>query len=180
MLLRPGHRVRREEAVDALWPDLDPGHAATNLRKALHFARQALGEAVVHADAQHVWLLDGGTLDLDLDRFERAVAAIGSGGTDASLPSRDADLSLGARELLPDEPYEDWLVPLRSRLTERWATATLAAAETAEAAEDWPRAATLAAALVDRDPANEPAVRVLARTALRRGHRHEARRLIVR
>ena len=42
LALAPGHRLRREQAMDALWPELDPQAAAANLRKALHSARRSL------------------------------------------------------------------------------------------------------------------------------------------
>jgi DNA-binding SARP family transcriptional activator len=43
LALGPGHRLRREQVMDALWPELDPPAAAANLRKALHSARRSLG-----------------------------------------------------------------------------------------------------------------------------------------
>lgn len=45
LALAPGHRLHREQLMDALWPDLDPGAAAANLRKALHQVRTALDDA---------------------------------------------------------------------------------------------------------------------------------------
>lgn len=38
-----GHRLRREQVMDTLWPEFDPSAAAANLRKALHSARRSLG-----------------------------------------------------------------------------------------------------------------------------------------
>jgi DNA-binding SARP family transcriptional activator len=43
LALGPGHRLRREQVMDTLWPELDPQAAAANLRKALHSARRSLG-----------------------------------------------------------------------------------------------------------------------------------------
>ena len=40
--LQARHRMSRDLAIDALWPQLDPEAGAANLRKALHHARQAL------------------------------------------------------------------------------------------------------------------------------------------
>src|SRR5437870_13272416 len=42
LALAPGHRLHREQVMDALWPELGPEAAANNLRKALHVARRAL------------------------------------------------------------------------------------------------------------------------------------------
>lgn len=43
LALAPGRQLRREQAMDAPWPELDPQAAAENLRKALHSARRSLG-----------------------------------------------------------------------------------------------------------------------------------------
>src|SRR5258706_5217546 len=45
LLALPAHRVRREEAAELLWPETDPERSGANLRKAIHFARRALGES---------------------------------------------------------------------------------------------------------------------------------------
>ena len=51
LALAAGHRLHREQVMETLWPDSGPDAAATNLRKALHFARRALGEdAIVNRD----------------------------------------------------------------------------------------------------------------------------------
>src|SRR5437667_8477027 len=42
LALAPAHRLHREQAMDALWPELEPDAAAANLRKAVHYARRAL------------------------------------------------------------------------------------------------------------------------------------------
>ena len=47
LALAPGHRVHREQAMDALWPDRDPRAAANNLHQAVHVARRALGAGTI-------------------------------------------------------------------------------------------------------------------------------------
>src|SRR5437868_8353803 len=42
LALAPGFYLHREQVMDALWPELAPDAAASNLRKAVHFARHAL------------------------------------------------------------------------------------------------------------------------------------------
>src|SRR5437867_13219413 len=63
LALTPAHRLHREEVMFALWPDLDADAAAANLRKALHFARQALAAELLPArgamlalQAQGLWI----------------------------------------------------------------------------------------------------------------------------
>src|SRR5690349_9944344 len=43
LALNPQHRLHREQAMEAFWPELDPEAAGANLRKAVHFARKSLG-----------------------------------------------------------------------------------------------------------------------------------------
>src|SRR5215472_13479236 len=43
LALAEGRRLHREQVMDVLWPDLTPDAAAANLRKAVHYARTALG-----------------------------------------------------------------------------------------------------------------------------------------
>src|SRR5215470_18208606 len=68
LALADGHRLHREQAMDALWPDRDPGAAANNLNQAVHAARKALGAEAI--DVQDGLLrLD---VDLDVQAFESA------------------------------------------------------------------------------------------------------------
>jgi DNA-binding SARP family transcriptional activator len=68
LALADGHRLHREQAMDGLWPDRDPGAAANNLNQAVHAARKALGAGAIDA---HDGLLTL-EVDLDVEAFERA------------------------------------------------------------------------------------------------------------
>src|SRR5262245_48361633 len=61
--LSPAHRLHREQVMDALWPALPPSAAAANLRKALYYARRALGpdhlelsRSLVRLGPNEVWI----------------------------------------------------------------------------------------------------------------------------
>jgi hypothetical protein len=43
--LAPGHRLHREQVMEALWPELGRKAASNNLRNALHAARKVLDQA---------------------------------------------------------------------------------------------------------------------------------------
>jgi len=45
LALAEGRRLHRDAVADLLWPDLSAPAAAANLRKAMHFARTALGSS---------------------------------------------------------------------------------------------------------------------------------------
>src|SRR5919201_2698362 len=77
LALAPRHRLHREQAMDALWPELDPAAAAANLRKALHYARRALdpGEGSrLLVSAGELLSLAPDNLWVDVDAFRAAVA----------------------------------------------------------------------------------------------------------
>src|SRR3712207_3734123 len=42
LALAPGHRLHREQAIELLWPELDPKPALNNLHYTLHVARRIL------------------------------------------------------------------------------------------------------------------------------------------
>src|SRR6476620_3059238 len=70
LALADGHRLHREQAMDVLWPDRDPGSAANNLNQAVHAARRALGsEAITLRDG--LLRLEA---EVDADLFERAAS----------------------------------------------------------------------------------------------------------
>ena len=100
--LAPGHRLERDQVVEALWPHLDADAGASNLHKAASYARKALGDrdAVVLRGGR-VELAPSAEVSTDLERFEAGDAGVEAG------------------ELLPDDPYEAWTVEPRERLRAR-------------------------------------------------------------
>jgi predicted ATPase len=111
LALAHGHRLHREQAMDALWPDRGPDSAANNLNQAVHAARRALG-------AGAITLLDGLLrleADLDVEEFEAAAAEARRDRTGAAC--RRA-LALYGGELLPENRYDDWASRERDRLAD--------------------------------------------------------------
>src|SRR5439155_9860817 len=83
LALAAGHRLHREQVMEALWPDLSPDAAAGNLRKAMHYARRALGaHDVIKLDGEMVALAPDAELVVDAVLFEA--------GAQAALRTRDA------------------------------------------------------------------------------------------
>ena len=111
LALADGHRLHREQAMDALWPDRGPDSAANNLNQAVHAARRALG-----ADA--IPLLEGVLrleADVDVDTFEQAAADARRERTPQAC--RRA-LALYGGELLPENRYDDWASLEREHLAD--------------------------------------------------------------
>jgi predicted ATPase/DNA-binding SARP family transcriptional activator len=150
LALQPARRLRREEVIDALWPDLLLDEAAPRLHKAAHYARAVLGlpGAVVLAE-DAVTLLPGRDVRIDVTDFE---------ATDDPA----AALDLYAGDLLPDDVYQDWTAGPRQRLRLRHL--------------DLLRAAGRWADVVEADPLDEEAHLRLARAHVERGRRAAALR----
>ena len=106
LALAPGHRLQREQLMDALWPDLDPGAAAANLRKAVHQLRTVLDETAKGDGELIVSERDALTLaaaNFDIDEFHSSLSAARR-ATDLDAYRHALDLYRG--ELLPDDRYE--------------------------------------------------------------------------
>jgi predicted ATPase len=113
LALAPGHRVHREQAMEALWPERDPGAAANNLHQAVYVARRALGATAIVVREEQIRLGDG--VEVDVDDFERAAAAARRDGAPAALRAAQA---LYAGELLPENRYDDWVAARREELAQ--------------------------------------------------------------
>jgi predicted ATPase len=111
LALAAGHRLHREQLIDALWPDRDPAAAANNLHQVVHAARRALGADVIALRDELLTL----RADVDVDDFERAAAYARRAGTPSAYR---AALSLYAGELLPENRYDDWAAVRREELDE--------------------------------------------------------------
>jgi DNA-binding SARP family transcriptional activator len=158
LALAPGHRVHREQLMDALWPDLPVEASAANLRKAVHFARRALGwEGSVGTDGGVLTLAPGTEVTSDVERFERA-AGEALGSADAGACVAAAELYGG--DLLPDDLYAPWAAEPRERLRLRHL-------QLLKAGRMWER-------VLEVDGADEQAHRALMQSALQGGDRRAA------
>src|ERR671910_1363142 len=113
LALSPGHRLHREQAMELLWPDLDPKAALNNLHYALHVARRTLepsapagaASGYLHLRGESLALSPEGPVWVDVEAFEEAATtarhALGPAAYRAAI-----DLYSG--ELLPQDRYEAW------------------------------------------------------------------------
>lgn len=134
LAVTPGHRLARDQVLEALWPEVAPDLAANRLHKAAHHVRRATGVAqavVLRADV--VALFPDHELVVDAERFEHLArlalepgatagsGAAGAAGVDAAAASaRDEAIALHRGPLLPLDLYDDWAFHLRQRLTLRY------------------------------------------------------------
>jgi DNA-binding SARP family transcriptional activator/pimeloyl-ACP methyl ester carboxylesterase len=114
LALAPGHRLHREQVIDALWRDLPIEAGAANLHKAAHYARRALGDRdSIGLEKEQVALWPGASRTIDSERFASlAEKALREGDPDAC--SKAAAAYTG--DLLPEDRYEEWAQTPRERL----------------------------------------------------------------
>ncbi len=114
LALASGHRLHREQVIDALWRNLPVEAGAANLHKAAHYARGAIGDRdSIVLEKEHVALWPGASVVIDSERFASLAArALQAGDPDAC--SEAAALYTG--ELLPEDGYEEWAQGPRERL----------------------------------------------------------------
>ena len=157
LALSPGHRIHREKAIDLFWPDSLLDTASTNLRKALHFARRALGEHDLLTLKNDIILLaPGHELQIDVEMFDTAATEALRHGN----PVRCAQVAGYYRgELLPDDIYVEWVDERREQLRQLYARLL--------------RAAHLWDKLLALDPTDEEAQCALMQAALDAGNRGE-------
>lgn len=160
LALTPSHRLRRDEVIHWLWPELEQDAGTANLRKAAHLLRLTLGfaDAVVLSGGE-VRLAPQVQIDVDVHRFERTARA--------ALESRDAQRCLEAADgytgaVLHDAVDAPWADAVRARTREQF----LALLREARA---WQR-------LAAEDPTDEATHRELMQRDLRAGNRASALR----
>lgn len=164
LALAPGHRLHREQLMDALWPDLEAPAAGANLRKAVHFARAALGSTVLAVRSELVSL--EARVEVDVEAF---IAALEEGRLESAI-----DLYTG--ELLPEDRFEPWSDEARERLTAAYLRALADEAAASERRGELDRAILLLGRLVAVDPLDEAAQGRLMALHAATGDRHLALR----
>jgi DNA-binding SARP family transcriptional activator len=165
LALAPRHRLHREQLMDILWPGLQPDAAGANLRKAVHFARQAIGADALRSRDGGVWLEPDG-LWVDADAFQAAIAAGDAVGA----------LGLFRGDLLPDDRFEPWAEERRELFRIQLLRCALRLAAELEQAEELGRAGPVLERVIELDALNEEAHLRLARVQAKAGHRHLALR----
>ncbi|MCV2490714.1 hypothetical protein OF117_15245 [Geodermatophilus sp. YIM 151500] len=174
LALAPGHRLHREQLVDALWPDLPPDSADNQLRKALHEARRCLDPDPA---ATYRFLVPGERLalrpgtEVDVAAFDDALAVARRGRDPAAYAIA---LALYGGELLPDERYDAWTREERDRLAAEHVAALVEQARLLEARADLDAAGAALRRVLWLDPLHEEASAALMRVHALAGRRHEA------
>jgi DNA-binding SARP family transcriptional activator len=168
-------RLLKEQAIEFLWPEIDPTSGANNLYRTLHALRQTLDTALGPGTAEATLVFQDGVFTLtdtvwvDVAEFEFLVQS----GDQSALISA---LQLYNGDLLPDDRYAEWALGPRERLRRGQREARLTLAAHARDAHEYSRAISLLTPLLAQDPADELVHRELMQIYALAGRRHEALR----
>ncbi|MFF2040474.1 BTAD domain-containing putative transcriptional regulator [Kitasatospora sp. NPDC058170] len=175
LALVPGHRLRRERAAAALWPELPPPAGADRLLQALDEARRTLD---AHPSAPHRYLAPGDTpalrpelVRVDVEEFEQA-ALHARRSRDPAAYERAVARYRG--DLLPEDRYEGWAVRREQALHAEYLALLVELGGLRGARADLDGAAAVLRRAVAADPLHEE-----ASLALMRVHALAGRRLAV-
>lgn len=163
----------RDALADLLWPDTDPERARGALRRTLSTLRGAVGAGLVEATRDHVRLVKGLGIAVDVDRFRDLRARTDREGLERAVDLFRGDFleGFGVRDA-PD--FEDWVLSEADGLR-RELTATLADLAGAREAEgDMTGAVHTVRRWLSLDPLHEPAHRALIRLYATSGDRAAA------
>ncbi len=172
--------------MEALWPEEDPERLANRLSVALTTVRAVLDPAR-RFDQDRFIVADKGTLRLNLrsvsidveDFLEtaRAGLALHRGGRleEATAVLASAE-EIYTGDFLPDDPYEDWAVPLREQCRDVYVSVARALARAATASGDHEPAVRYRLRILERDAYDEDAHQGLVSSLVRAGRHGEARR----
>lgn len=176
LALSEGYRAHRDLVLDRLWPDRSVSSAVNNLYYTLHTARKILESArsplpVLRLQTSQLELYAPELTWTDVGAFRSAVAVARRSREPGAYR---AALTLYTGDLVPQEPYEDWLDPPRTELRHLYIETLLEAAAAHEGRGDARTAGELLQRAIAEEPALERAHVELMRLYARQGRRLHA------
>ncbi len=163
LALAPRHRLTRDEAMERLWPELEPAAALNNLYYALHVARAALeGGVPVKSGGSSALQLAGGVITfspsgsvcIDIETFQTAATAAWQSKDPIAYSKA---LNLYAGELLPEDRYEDWAARPREMLRDIQLRLLMDLAQIRQERGEYPEAIASLTQLMTEEPTHEEA-----------------------
>lgn len=167
LLLISRDSVSRDEAVAYLWPDLGGKQASSVFHSSLYRLRRALyPSAVIHEGGRYA-LNPRGTFRFDVQRFRELVERPRPRDGEEAEDLREAiELYRGP---LTGELESEWIDELRGDLDRVYVRASERLINRLLANQGYAEAICLSQALLDRDPLDEGACRMLLQAALKSG-----------
>jgi DNA-binding SARP family transcriptional activator len=164
LLLHRDTALSRQQLAFQFWPESSDGQARTNLRKALYRLRQALPalEAFVDLEGATLRWQPDARIWLDVAAFEEKLYEAETAGMQEQPALLAAAVALYRGSLLPDL-YDDWVLPLREQLRQRYLDALELLAEQQEAKREYAAASQTARQMLREEPLRERGYRRLMR-----------------
>ena len=186
LLSSSGRKAGREQAMEALWPDLDIETAANRLNGAVHEVRQVLEPQITRPAASRMLrlerdilvLADANSIWVDADEFENLLYKANA-TTDVEQVEEllEEASNLYAGDYLLEELYSEWATPRRESLRRGWMGLLLKLAELRVARGALTSAIEPLDRLLGADPTHETAVRRLMVILTQLDRRGEALRV---
>ena len=176
ILLHSPAQIPRQQIAFAFSPESTNEQAQTNLRTLLHRLRTALpgSDPCLQFDRHHVWWRQNGAYHLDVADFNAALAAAAAaertGDLAAARRALESAANLYEGDLLPT-CYDEWITPIRERLSQAAIHATERLTISLEEAQDYTGAIIYAQRLIRTDPLHEAAYRRLMQLHAMTGNR---------
>jgi predicted ATPase/DNA-binding SARP family transcriptional activator len=177
LALSDNHNLHREELMEILWPEGDPGAAANNLHQALFAARRAF--ILAGADPGLYLTFENETLHLaskapiwvDVENFDQAA---GMARREKTPQAYQAALELYSGDLLPEDRYADWTLSRREQLRQEYLGLLQELGNLYEANSEYQAAIEVCKKIVQNDTLNEEAYVNLMRLYAMNGQRQAA------
>jgi len=178
LALTPGHRLHRDQVIDALWPDSGLAAATNNFHQTLYAARRVLDQAlpgclVLEKGFLSLSNAETHALTVDVEVFEAAASHARESQDPATY---QAFLDLYKGDLLPDDRYEEWTIQPRQALRQTFLQLSLDLAKVQETRQDYPDGIATLLRLLAVDPSHEEAHCALMRLYALSGQRQKALR----
>jgi class 3 adenylate cyclase/DNA-binding SARP family transcriptional activator len=162
LALRRGRPVSVDHLIECLWPEDPPARPGVQVAVLVSRLRGVLGaERLVRSDAGYALVADWLDLDAVGELVSEAERRLGVGSYTLARAATAAALALVRGPLLADEPDAEWAELDRAAVARLVNQARRTAATAALATGDPAGAAECAESLLDGDPYDEAALRVL-------------------
>ncbi len=160
-----------DEAIDLIWPEIDPSTGRARLRNLLNRVHDRSGE-VIRRDGARIVLAD--PVEVDAAVFEQlADEALAAAGPDRCGLARHA-LAHWSGELLPDQRFDDWTLGPRERLKRRHLSLLDIVIEDSISRDDFDDAVRHLELAIEHEPLDEERHVRVVEVLLRQGRRAAA------
>jgi TolB-like protein/DNA-binding SARP family transcriptional activator/Tfp pilus assembly protein PilF len=165
-----GRRHSRDRLIGLLWGERFEDQARQSLRHALTTLRKALGEDLLQADRDQVWLNE--SFSSDVSEFRPLAMSGDPDDLRRAIALYEDELLSGFS--IPEKAFTDWLATERAELRDLVVAALMTLMERSQAEPCALDLISLARRAVALDPYREQAHRHLLRGLAMAGHRNEA------